>query len=346
MLLTLRTLPPQGMIVVRFISQAAANLFRGHSLHALRYLQNSLRMQVHHLLGYDPSTIYRTPSKSIRVSSDVFRIARDISIVGDNNHLYRGQIHTCEISSAKATTEKKSRLETSTDDQQGHERINFDPADPISASMTDQHLFEYLDWQLHFNEQVTRDARAFCSSPRSHSEDLPNPLCDELFLHWKSLRCEQQPCDCEVENAAAVELLPPTDSEPSESERCVCSCWSGECEKHPEREELVSSEVDGSAAEKEADVHLAEQTAIAEDELEEEVPPPECFVDHDDQRAQPFDLPISRKTECTSTLPDVDNRPQFARREHLGCVRPVDLDDPTMFRQRLLDRHRQHSHTD
>ncbi|CAF4571099.1 unnamed protein product, partial [Rotaria magnacalcarata] len=34
---------------------AAANRFHDHrSLRLLRYTQNSLRMQIHHLLGYDP----------------------------------------------------------------------------------------------------------------------------------------------------------------------------------------------------------------------------------------------------------------------------------------------------
>ena len=118
-------------------------------------------LQVHHLVGYDPSDIYRTHPRKKKTNSELFHSTQDVSILGDNNQLYRGRIHSCEVVPLKTSKEKKSLGKTTSDEKHERVAVNFDPFDQLNTTIADQHLFEYLDWQSHFSEQVM-GSRMYC----------------------------------------------------------------------------------------------------------------------------------------------------------------------------------------
>jgi hypothetical protein len=69
---------------------------------------------------------------------------------------------------------------------------------------------------------------------------LPDELCEELFHHWKSILCEDQPCICNSELKCEENpfINIPIDSSsaslnPSYDDRCICSKCSCDCEKYP-----------------------------------------------------------------------------------------------------------------
>jgi hypothetical protein len=139
-----------------WFKQAAANLFKNHSLHLLRYLQNSLRMQIHHLLGYNPSDIYKNPNQILKKPNpEIFHTNQDLLIVGNNNKLYRGRIDSCQIIPTNKSKEKKSKAKSNIDENNEKIKIDFDQIQ--NKTMVNEYLFEYLDWQTQFNEQVIRE---------------------------------------------------------------------------------------------------------------------------------------------------------------------------------------------
>jgi hypothetical protein len=87
---------------------------------------------------------------------EIFHRDKDVLIMGNNKKLYRGRIDSCEIIPLKNSKEIKSKLRKNIDENNETIKINFDQVDQINKTIADEHLFEYLDWQTQFNEQVIR----------------------------------------------------------------------------------------------------------------------------------------------------------------------------------------------
>ena len=144
-----KTISLQSSKTPFLFKKAAANLFENHSLHYLRYLQNSLRLQIHHLLGYNPSDIYNKTKLNKKRSIEIFSTNQDISLVGNNNKLYRGRIDSCQIIPLKTSKDKKMKIKSKNIDENNEKiQIQFD------QTINNEHLYEYFDWQTHINEQV------------------------------------------------------------------------------------------------------------------------------------------------------------------------------------------------
>ncbi|CAF3491209.1 unnamed protein product [Rotaria socialis] len=237
---------PYGTIpLYRRQAWAAANLLQDHqSLDLLRYTQNSLRMQIHHLLGYDPSDICKSnKKKKINKKSNIkiFNTGQDILIAGNNNQFYRGHIDTCQIVPLKSSQVKKSQIQTNIDENNEIINVNIDQLNQTNKTIVDEHLFEYLDWQTQFNEQ-----------------DLPDELCEELFQHWKSIIFEDQPHMCNSKSTSTLcqekydleqnSIDAHVDTASSSSsllkdiydDHCLCSDCSCDCEKYPSDESMCA----------------------------------------------------------------------------------------------------------
>jgi recombinational DNA repair protein (RecF pathway) len=78
---------------------------------------------------------------------------KDITIIGNNNKLYRGRIDSCQIIPLKKSKENKLKLKSNIDE---NNQIYLDQFNQTNKTIIDEHLFEYLDWQIEFNEQVFR----------------------------------------------------------------------------------------------------------------------------------------------------------------------------------------------
>ncbi len=116
-------------------------------------------IQIHNLLGYDPSDICNmNKKKKINQNSniEIFNRNEDILIVGNNNKFYRGRVHSCEISPLKKPKEKQVKIKLNKDENNEINQIHFEQFDQTNKTMFDEHLFQYLDWQIQFNEQVFR----------------------------------------------------------------------------------------------------------------------------------------------------------------------------------------------
>ncbi|CAF0727356.1 unnamed protein product [Rotaria sp. Silwood1] len=376
---------------------AAANLSHDHSLHLLRHMQNSLRIKIHHLFGYDPSHICnRDKKKKIKKNSvmEIFNTSQDILIVGNNNKLYRGRINSCQIIPLKTTKEKKSKIKTNVDENNEILKINFDQLDQTNKTIADEHLFDYLDWETQFNEQ-----------------DLPDELCEELFHHWKSIIFEDQPCICNSKSKSILSQekdnqeysLINTQIHSSTSslkdiydDRCICSDCSCNCEKYGHHEskcicsqcsctclkdfqsenqdymedlfEICEQKSPFLSTDNNSQDHLTNEInmqqefqlipndqasnveRIQENDEEDEIIISDCFLNRIDQWTQQFDLFQDTYRSCLlpeenncSTLND-SSQPKIstpiAFRFNM-ISNPLELDDPTLFRQRILDHHRQ-----
>ncbi|UJR25587.1 hypothetical protein I4U23_006931 [Adineta vaga] len=319
---------PYGTIpLYRRQAWAAANLFQNHSLHSLRYLQNSLRLQIHHLLGYDPSNIYNTmKKKKSNIQKIMFHNSQDIEIVGTNNQLYRGQIDSCERIPLKKSKEKKRKIKINHDDKIENMKINFDQFNQSDKTLTDEYLFQYIDWQAHLNEQ-----------------DLPDELCKVLFEHWQTIVCEDQPCQCKSELEIEENVLNEIEIKPSilsirshEYHRCICKDCTCECEKYSESEELqtISDDIKDSLIENQdvlSNHSIIEETKISSRKQISNIEPMEeiiisnCFIHQNDQWTRQFNL-----------FPNI-----YPSSNPLVLTNHFHLDDPTAFRQQILNRHYQ-----
>jgi hypothetical protein len=121
-----------------------------------------ISFQVHHLIGYDPADIYsicnknKTRQKKKKSSNyEIFQTDQDLLIVGNDNKLYRGRINSCEIIPLKKSEKKNEK--SVIDENSEIKKFNFDQLDQTIKTIADEHLFEYLDWQTQFNEQVTKE---------------------------------------------------------------------------------------------------------------------------------------------------------------------------------------------
>ncbi|CAF1055630.1 unnamed protein product, partial [Rotaria sordida] len=392
---------PYGTIpLYRRQAWAAANLFHDHPLRLLRYMQNSLRMQIHHLLGYDPSDICnRNKKKKINKNSniEIFNTSQDISIVGNNNKLYRGRIDSCQIIPLKTTKEKKSKIKINVDENNEIMKINFDQLDQTNKTIADEYLFEYLDWQTQLNEQ-----------------DLPDELCEELFHHWKSIIFEDQPCICHSKsklnlfqekvnqeyNLINTQIDSSTSSSSSLKDiydnRCICSVCSCNCEKYENNEsicicsqcsckclkdfqsenqdhiedlyEISEQNISFLQTDNNLQDHLTneihineefqlistDQISIVEQNQEnkkkDEIIISDCFINRIDRWTQQFDL--FQNTYQSSLLSEGDNYlilndssqsqiPTPITFQYNTSSNPLELDDPILFRQRILDHYRQ-----
>ncbi|CAF4398062.1 unnamed protein product, partial [Rotaria sp. Silwood2] len=375
--------------------KAAANLFHDHPLHLLRHMQNSLRMQIHHLLGYDPSDICnRNRKKNINKKSniEIFNTSQDISIVGNNNKLYRGRIDSCQIIPLKTTKEKKSKIKTNINENNEIMQINFDQLDLTNKTIADEHLFEYLDWQTQFNEQ-----------------DLPDELCEELFHHWKSIIFEDRSCICksksklilsqEIDNQEHNLINTQIDSSTSSlkeiyDDRCICSDCTCNCEKYENDEsicicsqcsceclkdfrnenqdhtedlyEICEQNISFLQTDNNSQDHLTNEInihekfqliptdqvsnveQIQENDEKDKIIISDCFINRIDRWTQQFDLfqdtyqsfLLPERNNC-STLNDSSQSQipaSIAFRFNI-ISNPLELDDPTLFRQRILDHH-------
>ncbi|CAF1025422.1 unnamed protein product [Adineta steineri] len=337
---------PYGTIpLYRRQAWAAANLFHDHPLHLLRHMQNSLRMQIHHLLNYDLSDLCNRNQKTKKTDKNsnikIFNTSRDISIVGNDNKLYRGQIDSCEIIPLKNIKEKKLKLKANINE---NIEINFDQFDQINKTIGDEYLFEYLDWQTKFNEQ-----------------DLPDELCEELFSHWKSILCKEQPCDCNSEikfeendliNVQSDSTLPDHTNDdqcisndfeeyPIDESICLCSQYSCECLKDNQNEIQDSSSnilLNNQSDELTNETNIQQESKIISNDsipiVAEEIILSDCFINQNDQWTRQFDL--FQKTH--PSLSEQNNKLS----DSMNCTN-LDLDDPTAFRQQILDRYQQYN---
>jgi hypothetical protein len=82
---------------------------------------------------------------------EIFHRDQDVLIMGNNKKLYRGRIDSCEIMALKKSEEKKLKIKTNIEEKND---VHFDQFDQSNQRIFDEHLFEYLDWQIQFNEQV------------------------------------------------------------------------------------------------------------------------------------------------------------------------------------------------
>ncbi|CAF0862265.1 unnamed protein product [Adineta ricciae] len=305
------TRSPYGTIpLYRRQAWAAANLFPNHSLHFLRYMQNSLRMQIHQLLGYSPSDIYclnRLKQGDRRVKKEIFRQTQEISIVGTNNQLYRCRIDSCETMRVTNAKQAKTKVKMTEDEKAENMKINFDEFDPLRNTLPNEHLFQYLDWQSHFNEQ-----------------DLSNELCRELFDHWQTVVCEEQPCQCRSEEEhQSDEIQSIGSSDHHHHHQCICRECACSCEKYFENEESIDEDtlpINDSIEEialDQSNDEIIENVSIAKPV--EEIAQSDCFINRDDEWTRQLD-PFSSA--------------------HLACIsNSFDLDDPIAFRQEIFNRH-------
>lgn len=112
-----------------------------------------LSLKIHDLVGYDPSDMcgLNRKKEKKRTKEGKFHRNEDVSIMGNNNQLYRGRIDTCEqipLKKVKENTVKtRVNLEQKVD-------LHIDQFDQSNQKIIDEHLLEYLDWHVQFNEQV------------------------------------------------------------------------------------------------------------------------------------------------------------------------------------------------
>lgn len=209
--------------------KAAANPFPQHSLSFLRSMQNSLRIQINDLLGNHSSKISHDNRKKILSTEEILRRNNDVLIMGKNNQLYRGRIETCEQIPLKIH-EKKSMKIRSNIEQKSEFHL-----DQSNEKILDEHLFEYLDWNIQFNEQVFLRIRITNLFFSFEIKDLPDELCEELFNHWTSIICQDQPCQCEQQ----IESI---QSEYSSIDVTICLCSQCSCDclkEHFSRESMI-----------------------------------------------------------------------------------------------------------
>jgi len=108
------------------------------------------------LLGYDPSNLCTAMKKSkpVKISNrTVNSTNQEIMIVGTNNKFYRGQVDSCEIVPMKKNNEEKQMKIKKLQEEKTD--IHFDELIQTKNKLFDENLFEYLDWQTEFNEQVS-----------------------------------------------------------------------------------------------------------------------------------------------------------------------------------------------
>lgn len=63
---------------------------------------------------------------------------------------------TCQIIPLKTSKEKQPKQKTNKSENYEVTKINIDQLDKTNKTIADEHLFEYLDWQTQFNEQVIK----------------------------------------------------------------------------------------------------------------------------------------------------------------------------------------------
>jgi len=288
-------------------------------------------IQIHDLLGYDPSDICNiNKKKKINKKSniEIFNINKDITIVGNNTKLYRGRIDSCQIIPLKKIKENKLKIKSNINENNEKNQIYLDQFNQTNQTIIDEHLFEYLDWQIQFNEQ-----------------DLPDELCEELFHHWISIVCDdnQSPCIC---NSESKIILSNTQIDSSYDDRCMCSECSCTCEKYQdkisiclcsqcsckclkdfsnENSEIIIEDIpEISHQNSENDINIIEEIQSISTEQnpikQNQIMISDCFINRIDRWTHQFDICPSSKTNNIDT---------------------IELDDPTLFRQRILGFHQQ-----
>ena len=85
----------------------------------------------------------------------MFNTSQEILIVGTNNQLYRGHIDSCHMIPSTNTKKTNLYMKTNVNKASDIQRVNFDQLDKTEKSIVDEHLFEYLDWQMDFDDQVS-----------------------------------------------------------------------------------------------------------------------------------------------------------------------------------------------
>jgi hypothetical protein len=86
---------------------------------------------------------------------EIFNKIEDITIVGNNNKFYRGQINSCQIIPLKKIKEKNLKKKLSiNENNEKINKIHFDQFNQTNKTIIDENLFEYLDWNILFNEKV------------------------------------------------------------------------------------------------------------------------------------------------------------------------------------------------
>ena len=91
--------------------------------------------------------------KKMVTSEEIFRRNEEVLIMGKNNQLYRGRIETCERIPLQTRRENSVKFRSNVEQKVD---LHIDAFDQSKEKMIDEHLFEYLDWNVQFNEQVFR----------------------------------------------------------------------------------------------------------------------------------------------------------------------------------------------
>ena len=84
----------------------------------------------------------------------IWNNSRDISIVGNNDKLYRGRIDSYQTFPLKTQKSKISKIKTNIGENNETLVVNFEQFNQTNKKIADEHLFKYLDWHVQFHEQV------------------------------------------------------------------------------------------------------------------------------------------------------------------------------------------------
>ena len=115
----------------------------------------------------------------------------ELTIVGTDKKLYRGQIETCDIQPLKKKDTKQMKKQTIQNEMNDMSKIPLEQFDPTIQTVADEHLFEYLDWQNQFHQQVIHSSlkdqfphvicRIYLMNFVKNYFNIGNPLCVMKF---------------------------------------------------------------------------------------------------------------------------------------------------------------------
>ena len=200
-------------------------------------------------------------------------------------------------------------------------KLHLEQFDRTIRTIGDEHLFEYLDWEKQFHQQVNRTSR-IPSRTIDRFEDLPNELCEELFQYWKSLVCPDTSCRCDDRSSksqeeedhhhSSKESASPSpedaDEEPPPAEICLCAQCSCPCLKNDVEEEKIAEvrvkdeeliTVDQSQQTEDVELEPSRRSTANDDG--EEIRISTCFANRNDRWSQQLD-PLQRETNDEKNL--------------------------------------------